>query len=546
MGKIGDLWVRLGLKSDDYKKGMKDAKKETSTFSQGLGKMKAGALAVWAAVGTAVISFAKQMLTATNRMGDAWEMFVAKSTAGWRTFMQSLSAWDWENFIGRFREARQAAEDLQSALDMSFEISNSIKLQKAAMAEELAALENLARNVSKPYKERAKAAQDYLDKVKPIYDQELSLANRLLDAQQDRWLAVTGLQDSTQTRADLAKFLVDYGKVDENKAVLDALAFIRDYQSNAGSRKRNRKSFKEQVALARQYNASKDVVNQFEQANGYQTSLIGLSTAYENLRGDTDTQPLIDALIAAGNAAAAYDNETKRMQQALNQALANTPDDDGNSFAENLAADLQEGLDEVDAAVNALEDVEIEMPEIDLSAYDAAEERIAQFVENWKEQQEEIAQLNDMLSDAIISSISNGVQGFTDMLFGLEDADARGILAGLMQPFADTAGQLGGMLLAQGIAVEAFKTSLASLQGAPAIAAGLSLLAISAAMKSGIQALAGGRTGAGTSASYGGSSYNSNADLTNYESTLTVYVEGKVSGSDILLAGSNQQNKWNR
>ena len=25
MGKIGDLWVRLGLKSDDYKKGMKDA-----------------------------------------------------------------------------------------------------------------------------------------------------------------------------------------------------------------------------------------------------------------------------------------------------------------------------------------------------------------------------------------------------------------------------------------------------------------------------------------------------------------------------------------
>ena len=141
MGKIGDLWVRLGLKSDDYKKGMRDAQKETTSFSGKLGKMKAGALAVWAAVGAGVLSFAKQMKNATNRVGDAWEMFIAKSTAGWKTFIQSLSAFNWDNFIGRFKEARAAAEELQSALDASFEISNSIKLQKAAMAEELASLE---------------------------------------------------------------------------------------------------------------------------------------------------------------------------------------------------------------------------------------------------------------------------------------------------------------------------------------------------------------------------------------------------------------------
>ena len=70
-------------------------------------------------------------------------------------------------------------------------------------------------------------------------------------------------------------------------------------------------------------------------------------------------------------------------------------------------------------------------------------------------------------------------------------------------------------------------------------------MAISAAMKSGIQALAGGGAGAGSAASYGGTSY-SGAETMNYESTLTIYVEGKVSGSDILLAGSNQQKKWNR
>ena len=185
------------------------------------------------------------------------------------------------------------------------------------------------------------------------------------------------------------------------------------------------------------------------------------------------------------------------------------------------------------------------MPEIDLSALDAADEQLKQFVEDWKAEQEEIARLNNALTQSIVSSIGGGVQAFTDMLVGLEGADAKGILTALMQPFADTAGQLGAMLLAQGIAVEAFQKSLTTLQGAPAIAAGLSLMAISAAMKSGIQALAGGGAGAGSAASYGGTSY-SGAEAMNYESTLTIYVEGKVSGSDILLAGSNQQKKWNR
>ena len=120
------------------------------------------------------------------------------------------------------------------------------------------------------------------------------------------------------------------------------------------------------------------------------------------------------------------------------------------------------------------------------------------------------------------------------LLFGLEGADASAILGALMQPFADTATQLGGMLLAQGLGVEAFKKSLESLQGGVAIAAGLSLIALGAAMKSGIKALAKGG-GTGSTTSYGGSSYGSTA-AQNYESTLTVNVVGHISGSDIALS----------
>lgn len=186
------------------------------------------------------------------------------------------------------------------------------------------------------------------------------------------------------------------------------------------------------------------------------------------------------------------------------------------------------------------------MPEIDMSAFDRAEERLDQFVDEWAKEQEEIARLNEMLSNTIANSIAGGVEAFTDMLFNLEDADASQILSALMQPFAQTAGQLGTMLLAQGVAVEAFKKSLESLQGAPAIAAGLSLIAISAAMKSGIRALAGKQAGASTATAYTGSDSASGMSFENYDSTITVEVVGKLSGSDILLAGSSQQKKWNR
>ena len=54
MGKISDIWVRLGLKKDGFDKGMDDAGKKAEGFGSTLGKMKVGALAVWGAIGAAV------------------------------------------------------------------------------------------------------------------------------------------------------------------------------------------------------------------------------------------------------------------------------------------------------------------------------------------------------------------------------------------------------------------------------------------------------------------------------------------------------------
>lgn len=79
MGKIGDLIVRLQLKYQDYQKGLKKASEETTGFVQSLGKIKAAGLAVWAAIGTAVMKVASDIVKATGIMEDKWELLDRKS-----------------------------------------------------------------------------------------------------------------------------------------------------------------------------------------------------------------------------------------------------------------------------------------------------------------------------------------------------------------------------------------------------------------------------------------------------------------------------------
>ena len=42
MGKIGDLWVRLGLKKDEFTAGLDSAEKESQSFSQRVGNAFSG------------------------------------------------------------------------------------------------------------------------------------------------------------------------------------------------------------------------------------------------------------------------------------------------------------------------------------------------------------------------------------------------------------------------------------------------------------------------------------------------------------------------
>lgn len=547
MSKLGDLIVRLRLQYDDYKKGLKKADADTKGFAGTLGKIKGVGLAVWGAIGGAVIGFANEMIKSTNRIGDAWARFTAQASAAWTTFVQSVSAMRWDNLIGRIKEATAAAKDLQNALDAEFEVSNSIRLQKAAMAEELAALEVLARNASKPYEERAAAAQKYLDMVKPLYDQELRLAKSLEDAQLGKWLAGSGLKDSEQLRKDLRAFLIAYGK-DQN--LMNALGIMIDANSRNvfGSQKLASAQVNGDKAYVAQYRAAQQFVTDYQKNNGYGTSIYKLAEIYEKMRGDADTKPLVDAMIAAGEAAGAFDRETKRMQSALNTSLAQMEGSTGAAVG-SVEAVTRKALGPALTAGPAITVGPLVAADSGLAGTEAwmaeHQARGEEFLAWYQDMVDRTAMMNEMLEDSIVQATVGGLQAFTDMVSGIEGADASDVLAALLQPFANTATQLGTMLLAEGLGIKAFKESLKTLNPAIAIGAGTALIALGAALGSAIRALGG--SGSSSSGSNGGyDSGGSSAAGQNYESTLTVEVTGKISGPDIVISGNKTNDNWNR
>lgn len=531
MGKMGDLIVRLRLQYDDYKKGLKKASADTTTFAGTLGKIKAAGVAVWAAIGAAVVGFAKQLIQKSNAIGDAWARTTAQMKGAWDTFVQSVASLNFDNLIGRMKEASRAAKELTNALDSEFETNNSIRLQRAAMEEELAALEIIARNQNKTYEERAAAAQKYLDMVKPLYDQQINLAKRLEDAHISKWLAGSGLNDTEQTRKDLRNFLVAYGK-DQN--LINSLGTMVDALSKdwKGSTKLATAQFNGDKTFVANYRAAAQFVADYEKNNGYGTSIYALARVYEKMRGDADTQPLVDAMIAAGEAAGAFDKETKRMRSALNSSMAKI----GDSFSPytGIAAAANEQL-KFDSLT-----LDVDTEGLDFSGLDA---EITAFADRWNDECLRIKDLNEMLEMSFVASLSGGMQAITDALMGIEGAGADQILAALLQPFGQSAIQLGEMLVAQGVAIDVFKKSLESLQGGAAIAAGLALIAVGSAISSGIKSLAGGAGGTSTATATAGAS---GSGVSTYEQEITINVVGEISGDKIVLAGQKTLNKWNR
>ena len=544
MGKISDLWVRLGLKKDEFDKGVQDVEKKSEGMGKTFSNLKVKAVAVWAAIGGAVLKIGKDITKSTNSMEDRWELFTTKAKAAWQTFVRTIANGDWANFIDNYKKEVQAATYLQEVMQADTEIMNSIAIQKAQMADQLAELEIAMRDQTKSYQERANAARKYLEMVTPIYDKEIERAKKLKAAQYQAFLAGSGFINVTDPKnmAAFDKWIVAYGDL-ERIASLGGLTFSEAVQKamtapalskgvNLTDKQYNKRITDEWLAL--QESIGNYVIEQlkmpYENGEVAWQSVKAFFNQYENVRNSEEVQALVDSVIGLENAESARNQETKRVQTALNginAAIAEQNQILGVEF-DSLEEDLSEPIV-----------IELAPVEIDASGADAY---LDAWLDDWKQKMTKAQEIADMFTESITHSFSDGTAAFVDSLMNMDKADPSAVIGAIVAPFADLMTQLGEMLIAEGVAVEAAKLSLKSLQGAPAIAAGVALIATAAAIKGGIQKL--GNVGAESASSV--SSASSGSGVQNIQSEVTIYIEGKLSGSDIVLAGSKTLKNWGR
>lgn len=529
MSKLGDLIVRLRLQYDDYKKGLKKADADTKGFAGTLGKIKGVGLAVWGAIGAGVTTMAKQFVQHSQTMSDKWNLGVNQMKAVWSQFLTSLTSWDWEGFGDRIKAAMGAASESTLAHDAEFEVQNSIKMRKAAMAEELAQLQVLMRDTGKSYEVRAKAAQDYLNKVKPIYEAEEALRKRIYLTDTDEYLKNAGLQANADNRDLLRTFFTD---IAPNESLI---GILNQYQKKVQGKDKYNLSPEDYKALDAFY---------AQYGNKAGAALSVLAQYYQSTNDEIATK-VVDAIVRYDQSIALFAEETRRIQTLQNSALAQI----AKSTDANVAAG--QAVIRQDLSLPSLGGINgggvVAMSSSGLAGTaDWMERHKAQgeeFLAWYQSMVERTAMMNQMLEDSMVQATVGGMQAFTDMLMGIEGADASDILAALLQPFAQTATQLGSLLLAEGIGIKAFKESLKTLNPAVAIGAGVALIALGAALGSAIQALGGGSAG---SASHGGYNSASSASSQSYSPELTIKIQGKLKGSDIVLSEQNTKDKWNR
>lgn len=555
MGKIGDLWVKLKLKSDEYKKGLDEAHSKTRSFSDKIKSLSVTAKAIWGAIGISAAKLAGDFIKSSQTIGDAWDKTMTRLTTKWQAvvaeFNRSLAGSGTESlgqqlargFMGPIwgtlfgpnsKRAGLAGKSLSEAKDAMTEIEYAFRLTMAQTGPKLHELYLKMMNSALSASEREAAAKDYRKEVEDIYAPRVKGIKDVMDKTAQQYLAIGGISPDKYSTDKVLELIKMMGS-DPAKVEREYSDFFAGYQSIGDDISGNLVNTMEAY-----YNATNEMNDILKRADRTAQSMekTGLDDIIKKLGAAKDGMADFRAQVAEEAEVIAADEEFQKMSDPLEE-FERTHDEALSNMTEKQRTFAELAQESYEKAARAAYNYAQQEQESMDAAQDAADTAMA----NLEDRMQKAEELNNMLSDSIASSISDSTQAFSDMLFGLDDADASAVLGALLQPFANMAKQLGEMLIVEGMGIAAFKESMKSLNPAVAIAAGAALVALGAALSSGIQAL--GKSGGSSAMS---SSTGSSASTTNenISTEMTVYVKGKISGKDILISGDNARSYYGR
>lgn len=545
MGKIGDLWVKLKLKADEYKKGLDSAKGQTKSFSEGLKNLSAAAVAVWGVIGAAATKMALDFVKSSQTIGDAWDIAMTQISTRWQQIRAELNRGiaegGFKGFVKAFfsdndgGDAWKAGKALSQANDAMTEIDYAFRLSMSQTQPKLHELYLKMMNTALSASDREAAAVDYRKTIEAIYEPRVKGLKDIMDKTVEQYLVIGGMDKSRYTASqtiDLIKMMAS----DPAKVEKEYNDFYQGYQSIG-----DKVSGNLVATMETYYNATNEMNSILKRADRTAQSMehTGLDELIKKLGTSGEAMSEFRAQVTEEAEAIAADEAFQSMSDPLEEFEKTHAELlDHLNHKQQIFADMSQ--DAYAKAAKAAYDYAID----EQSALDLADEAAQTALDNLLASQEKAAEINNSFSEAIAAGLSDGAQAFTDMLFNLEGADASAVLGALLQPFANMAKQLGEMLIIEGLGIKSFKESLKTLNPYVAIAAGAALVALGATISSGIKAL--GSSG-GSSVMSSGSSATSNANSdTTISTEMTIYVKGKISGKDILISGDNAKKYYGR
>ncbi|MBQ2177735.1 MAG: phage tail length tape measure family protein, partial [Oscillospiraceae bacterium] len=580
MSLLGNIWVKLGLRSDDFNKGMDKAHSRAEKFGTAIGKIGAKMVLAWAAVGVAVTRMFKasvdnyQQQEAANRklqnalrntgsaigtnydelkryaselqrvngFADDATMNAMATLTTFRSVQGDVfkatikAAQDMAAFMGT--DLNSAVQQLGKALEapevgltmlrrsgvvFTKEMTDGIKAmvkEGKTYEAQLLILEEVNKRFGGAAAAQAETAAGQWQRVKNAFSdlteyigrsseasrglarglaETLEFADRIIsakslsawqkfwaiinsgskaatealeaeDAERDRVAAnvkrhtdtvMAGVRSVEDARAALAKQEQIYNEAQakgwkdraaESKGAVDALnAYITAADEQAEKdRQAAAAAAKEQAEWAKQHsgilNQLKDEIAAKEQLLNMANDHTEIARLQEELRLLKERQKYITDGISTATIGAVKAPGNGVAEATVPISIDTTP--------------LQHSTDEVD-----------------------------DFIDKLKKQQEKV----EDISNGFASALQNGMLDALDELavaIGTGEWDTGAMLKALVTPLADMAISAGVIVSGLGEAIQAMKTSLTTLQGPVAIAAGAALIAAGVAAKAGLAAIA--------------------------------------------------------
>lgn len=265
----------------------------------------------------------------------------------------------------------------------------------------------------------------------------------------------------------------------------------------------------------------------------------------------TTTNPSGDSTPKASTTASKMKDELARIheeQEALNaetreyDALWEKAADDFHKYSD-LPPIKPFDNDYIATAAHNFKLVTDELDRADAEAKQLQEDIDAAFNEAFDKLTKGSFEMGDLISGVLTAAIqgfSDCVQELANGLMQVGELDSSALTKALLDPLCDMAKQMGEVMMTMAAGMIAVKTSISNPY--LLLAAGAALVAIGAAGKAALASI----TAGGSTSSAAGTTSTSTAGGAAENMEMTIHIEGKLKGSDIVLAGQRTQMAWGR